>query len=497
MTKKLIYLLLVTVMTAGCALDYTNAPQRKVIQQAHRLTQSTQAQTVHVVQQAYLGATPIKLETGKELPPIFSKQITLRTRGTLTELVNTIQNILPLGIKYASVTGATTTKSLQASTSKSVAINYRGTVENLMNTIGQHFGQSWEYKNGIVEFSFLQVKTFTLLTAPGQVTYEGTITNKTETKTSGSGSAASAGSSSQTAQSSKNKYQADAWAECEAGVKALLSKRGSVSISKASGTITVSDTAPALRRVEKYIEKLNTKLGKQVALSIHVWSLELTNNTDASLNLKVLLEGSGVKLASTVVNPYQLLDGASTLTAGIIGGGALSGSEAVLRALKQKGRTTLLTSGSGISMNNQPLPVQVDRRIAYLAGTKTTTTNDSSSTELTPGEVSPGFAMAVIPHILDRRRVILQYNVSLSSLDRLVEFASGGQTIQLPQLSTRSFAQRVGMNMGQTLVLAGFEQERGVESAGMNVLSAGQSAQKEKRLIVITIDVESAGDLNA
>ncbi|MCT4533758.1 type II secretory pathway component PulD-like protein [Halodesulfovibrio sp.] len=495
--RTILFILALMVLTlSGCALNHANEPQTRIQTQARSLKQNVKPQTVNIVQQPYLGADPVKLDEGAALPFIFNQRITLRTKGTLPQLVNAIQELVPLGIKYS--VNDNTPNDSDSKAPKTMSVAYHGSVENLLNNIGQHFGQSWEYQNGIVEFSYLRVKTFTLFTSPSAVGFEGTISNKTESKGTDSGSAASAsGSSSQTAQTTKSRFSADAWAECRNGVEAMLSKRGKVSMSKSSGTITVTDTAPALHRIEKYIDSINAKLGKQVALSVHVWSLELSDNTDTGINLKVLLEGSGLKLASSIVNPYQLLDGAGSLTATILGNGQLSGSEAVLRALKKKGRTTLLTSGSGISMNNQPLPVQVDRRIAYLAGSKTTTTNDSTSTELTPGEVSPGFAMNVIPHILDRRRVILQCNVSLSSLDSLVEFASGKQKIQLPQLSTRSFAQQISMNMGQTLVLAGFEQEKGVDSAGANILSAGQSSQREKHIIVITIDVEGAGDLNA
>ncbi|MFA9394089.1 MAG: type II secretory pathway component PulD-like protein [Halodesulfovibrio sp.] len=489
--RHLFILILIAALLGGCALNTPSVPQTRIQTQAQQLKKNVEPQTVSIVHEAYLGADPVQLKS-VSLPSLFEQRITLRKRGTLPQIVNAIQELVPLGIKYSMDEAAVNTETTGTSAPKTMTLVYSGTVENILNTIGQHFGQSWEYNNGVVEFSYLRVKTFTLFTAPSDVGFEGTISNKIESR-----SEEKAGSTSQTAQTSKSHYKADAWVECKTGIESMLSKRGSVSISKASGTITVTDTAPVLGRVETYINSINAKLGKQVALSVHVWALELSDNSDAGLNLKALLETSGVKVASSVVNPYQLVDGASTLTATILGNGALSGSEAVLRALKQKGRTTLLTSGSGISMNNQTLPVQVDQRIAYLAGTKTTTTNDSSSTELTPGEVSPGFAMGVIPHILDRRRVILQCNVSLSSLDKLVEFSSGEQKIQLPQMSTRSFAQQFSMNMGETLVLGGFEQEKAADSAGVNILSAGTSSQSVKRIIVITIDVESAGDLNA
>ena len=87
---------------------------------------------------------------------------------------------------------------------------------------------------------------------------------------------------------------------------------------------------------------------------------------------------------------------------------------------------------------------------------------------------------------------MLQYNVGLSSLDKMEEAQSGNNTIQLPTISMRSFNQRAFMNMGQTLVLAGFEQERDDTDTSGALLSLGFGKQKTKTLIVITITVQSA-----
>ncbi len=101
--------------------------------------------------------------------------------------------------------------------------------------------------------------------------------------------------------------------------------------------------------------------------------------------------------------------------------------------------------------------------------------------------------MTVIPHIMNNRKAILQYNITLSSLDSMDEFTSGDLTIQLPQVSTRSFSQRVKMKCGQTLVLAGFEQETDQQSKGIGISAGGHSQKYGKSLIIITIEMESAG----
>ena len=49
------------------------------------------------------------------------------------------------------------------------------------------------------------------------------------------------------------------------------------------------------------------------------------------------------------------------------------------------------------------------------------------------------------------------------------------------------------MKCGQTLVLAGFEQESNQDSKGLGITSGGLSQQYGKSLIIITIEMESAG----
>ena len=64
--------------------------------------------------------------------------------------------------------------------------------------------------------------------------------------------------------------------------------------------------------------------------------------------------------------------------------------------------------------------------------------------------------------------------------------------MQLPQVSTRSFAQRSKMKMGQTLVLAGFEQSRQTANNAFGILNTGRDADYGKTLLVVTIELESA-----
>ena len=154
----------------------------------------------------------------------------------------------------------------------------------------------------------------------------------------------------------------------------------------------------------------------------------------------------------------------------------------------------MVTSASGVTLHNQALPIQVVQRTSYLASASQTTVADSGTTNsLTPGQLTTGFSLSATPNILDSRRVVLNYTLSLSQLDSLQEIVVGGtdneQRIQLPQVSTRSFQQRVSMPIGSTLVLGGFEQHDGSAEDGIGVLAVGKQVQEKKRTIVICIDL--------
>lgn len=120
------------------------------------------------------------------------------------------------------------------------------------------------------------------------------------------------------------------------------------------------------------------------------------------------------------------------------------------------------------------------------------TSDYNQTSEITPGEVVVGAVVTIIPHILDNRRVILQCNSTLSSLDGMKEIATDDINLEFPIVSNRSFSQRSRMKMGQTLVLAGFEQSRQAAQNTFGFLNVGRDADYSKTLLVVTIELESA-----
>lgn len=480
----------------ACATPQHVTQDPDVRSRSRQLEQFAAPKTVSVIHGQYLGAVPVPI-SGQQLPSLFSERLTLRATATLPELASRAGSVMGIRIRVDDDLAEDEEKlALQ----ERFPLSYDGPFQGLLDTLASRAGMDWEYisEKGEVVLSRFQTRTFTLATAPGNVRYEAVISNRSsgdgdrgQSLGSGVGQIVSGENAThQTSQANRTKFEADAWAETEKGLQGLISSKGRVVKNLAAGTFTVTDTYSVLRRVEAYMDRINAKLSRQVTLGVKVWALDVSDDTELGLDLRAAFSDSNLSIAMASGAPYTTLGNSGSLSATLLNK-TLNGSQAMLRALKQLGKTTLVTSGKIVTTSGRPSPLQAMQNDSYLASVATDTNDYSQTTTMIPGQETTGFAMTVLPHILDKRRVILECDISLSSLDELDEYESGDAKIQLPKTSSRSFSPCVNMMMGQTLILGGFEKERRASSKGASLLTIGGSNQTVKTILIITIDVES------
>ena len=512
---------------SACASRDVQAPSREQIE-AHRdeLNARARARTFTETSAPYLQGRLVSLAHDVRDSALLQTRVTLKQKGTLAEIAASLSRLAPVSAQVASPEDIALPASPQASSAvpglegllpddaASIAniaslaplptgyldISYTGTLAGLLDTIASMsgYGWDWEEKRSRITFSAMQVRTFVVQAPVGEVAWESQVSNKSREQRStslGTGSSINTtvtggDTSTQTAQTNTTRAQLDVWKDVETTVRGLLSKTGTARVNPASGTITVRDSYARLEAVRAYIDEVNERLSRQVALCVRVWALEVNDASSAGINLQSLFSSPDVAIsAGTAAASTSSLASVSVLK------GSLKGSSAALETMKEWGNATQLTSASGLVTNNQPFPVQAVRRHAYLAGMTMSTSEYSQTSEITPGEVTTGFAMTIIPHILPDRHVLLQYNITLSSLEDMTTIERDTILVQLPQVSTRSFSQRTRLKSGQTLVLAGFEQDTEQAAESLGLLNAGKSNDASKTLLVVTIELEGADNV--
>ena len=511
----------------ACASRDVQAPSREQIE-AHRdeLNARARARTFTETSAPYLQGRLVSLAHDVRDSALLQTRVTLKQKGTLAEIAASLSRLAPVSAQVASPEDIALPASPQASSAvpglegllpddaASIAniaslaplptgyldISYNGTLAGILDTIASMsgYGWDWEEKRSRITFSAMQVRTFVVQAPVGEVAWESQVSNKSrEQRTTNLGTGSSINTtvtggdtSTQTAQTNTTRARLDVWKDVETTVRGLLSKAGTARVNPASGTITVRDSYARLEAVRAYIDEVNERLSRQVALCVRVWALEVNDASSAGINLQSLFSSPDVAIsAGTAAASTSSLASVSVLK------GNLKGSSAALEAMKEWGNATQLTSASGLVTNNQPFPVQAVRRHAYLAGMTMSTSEYSQTSEITPGEVTTGFAMTIIPHILPDRHVLLQYNITLSSLEDMTTIERDTILVQLPQVSTRSFSQRTRLKSGQTLVLAGFEQDTEQAAESLGLLNAGKSNDASKTLLVVTIELEGADNV--
>lgn len=436
-----------------------------------------------------------------------------------------------------------------------IALNWNGSLTGLLNLVASRTGTFWKYDNGEIRFFLTETKAFSVNALPGNTSLTSNISNAGSAGGGGAtGPSANNGSTSQTVGMTSN---LDIYKSIVSGIKTVLIQSAaitggsstmsiptSVSDNPSTGQIIVTATPPELRAVAAYLKPVNKEMSKNVMIDVHIYSVALTNANDYGLNLNAAFNslanrygfsvsgpgaitppssqngdilgnvaavvlgaqyGNGWYAANnntypvgpTATNGNGYLANGSQYANGIPtaqqGPGATVNTPFVAQALATQGNVSLVTSGSIIALNGQPTPLQVAQETSYLASTSTTqTANVGSSTQLTPGEFTTGFSGTFLP-LIRGKHVLLEYTLNLTQNSGLQEFSSNGSTIELPNLATQAFMQRVNMKSGQTLVLSGFEQTNssinhsGTGAPSFWELGGGANAQNQKNALVIVI----------
>lgn len=351
----------------------------------------------------------------------------------------------------------------------SMNLQYKGTLKGLLDMVGSRLNVFWRHEDDGVIFYQYDTKSFMVAVIPGETDLEASVSNESG-QSGGSGNTETTTSSTQSStQSTSMSGKFGVWDEMEDAIEAMLSENGVVALSATSGSVTVTDNPLVLKRVAEYIDNLNDVMTRQVVVSVKVYNVTRSSADALGVNWDTVynalsgdysigfnsaeasgLAGDSAELTATVLSPTS----------------AMRGSNAILKALSTQGKVSLVTSASVMTLNNQPVPVQVARQTTYLASSGIIGSGFSdggegslggTGTELRPGTVTTGFGMNVLPRILDSQQLLMQYSIDLSSLDSLDDIVSGAQRIQAPNISTRNFMQRVALQSGDSLVLTGFE----------------------------------------
>lgn len=382
--------------------------------------------------------------------------------------------------------------------SMKVSINYSGTVKGALDLLAAKSGYVYSVNGNSVYWQAFITRTFDIAFMPGSSDY---MMGKSSTS-SGISNVSSGGSASTNttvtaiiddsaaAQYSNLKATLSIWKDLENTVKQLLSPQGSVIVSESTTSVTVRDRPTNVDLVSKYIANLNGTLSKQVLVKVQVLDVNLSSAFNYGINWQAVKNSMGEKfqlnanygtpISISTLNPFSTTTPIGGGTPGLpqIGAQNLNkspaGVTALINALTQQGKVSLVTEPRVVCLNNQVSVIRIVQQAGYLASVQSTILSASTTggttpvtTQVTPGTVVTGLTLYILPKIMGEK-VFLQVNADLSTNNGIQTLSSTtGSTpssdnttpvIQVPNVTQKQFNQRSIVASGDTLILAGFRQ---------------------------------------
>lgn len=367
-------------------------------------------------------------------------------------------------------------------------------LRGLLDQVTARLGLGWKFQDNAVVIYHTDTRVFHLYAIPGVAKMSSSVKSGAESSNNSNstqGSFSSEGSS----QSTGLTFETNIIEDIQKTIENMLTPAfGRSAISPSTGTVTVTDRPEVLDRIASYLESENQRITRQVLLNVKVLAVTVNDGDSMGINWDMVyrsLDRYGIGLSSA----FPGAGGGASGSVGILNPSSRwNGTELLVDALSTIGRVSTVTAPSVTTLNLQPAPVLVGSQQSYLASVSTTdTANVGSTSTLTPGTITTGFNMTLLPYLMEGPDMLLQYSINLSSLTRLREVESGGQKIEIPEVANRIFSQRVRLRSGETLILSGFEQsnddasKQGVGDSGFWLFGGSGKQSKTRDVIVILI----------
>jgi len=400
--------------------------------------------------------------SGKELPAVFDKKLTLRSAGvSLKTLVS----------KIAEVTGCNVVFDPEVDANILVSVDCLDVpVWRALNTMLFPLNYGFKVKDSDLVILSKETRTFKLTLPPNTQTFSDTISNESWTRPD---------EETTSVNSNKNsnmdikvgariflESREDAlsfWKDIELNLANMISPSGRYSFNKLAGLVMVTDSPQVLDKIASYIDLVNVETNKQILVEVKILEVTLSRENTFGIDWNAIYKNLGdikqLTLSSNFAAQNIVSGGLFTLTATgpkDDSGTGSSGLSALIKALQSQGKVEVVSQPKIMLLNNQAAMVQVGTVTSYVANTTTTTSSAGlASTSATTDQVQEGVSLRLMASILDGQ-ILVQLTPVVTTLDAIRSINMGqGTTIEAPKTSTKSMHTLVKIRDGDTIAVGG------------------------------------------
>jgi type IVB pilus formation R64 PilN family outer membrane protein len=350
---------------------------------------------------------------------------------------------------------------------------FNGKVGAYLRGVTEDLGLDWSFDGSTINVTRLVTRMYQIAAIPGKVSIKSTMSKGMDTSTGnqsngGTGSSGGNTGSFSAVTSTGRDGSYDQMALIETELNKLRSPMGHITVNPQSRLVMVYDTKEAADRMGQLLSRENSVSTRQVAIRVRTLQISLAKGSQAGVNADVVfsaIEGGLAKYAVSFVSPTSLSSGGGSVGISVLRPDApFSGTNAVINALNGYGRTVQDNTLTKLTLNGLPVSVASFQSDDYLRSTQSSvgslTASSGGVPGLTPGTVTTGDFVNVLPAVNDHNQIVLAYWSDSSKLNGPFTSATVGsgqtqQQIQLAHTIGSKDDQTVALADGQTIVLYG------------------------------------------
>lgn len=478
---------------------------------------------VEHVRTAYLGDSKMPLAYEANLPPVFrTKRITMPARIDLKSMASLLSQasgfpvqltpdvFIPRDALVPAVGGGKVSAQLKTFENPIYDQHCEScSIGTYLHDVTENLGLDWSFNGTTITVSRFVTRMFQISAIPGEVSVESTSTKGTSTSTGNESSGSTGGTSTNTGSfsattTSGRKGTFDQIKSITATLDNLKSPMGKVTVNPQSRLVTVYDTREAADRMAAVLTRENGIATRQVVMRVRTLQIQLNRSSQAGVNADVVfnaIQGGLAKYAVSFTSPTSLSSGGGTVGLSVLQANApFSGTNAVINGLNQYGKTISDSTVTKMTLSGLPVSVANFQSDDYLRSTSPSAGSlgavGGSTVGLTPGTLTTGDFLHILPAVNDHNQIVLAYWRDSSKLNGPFTTASVGsgqtqQSIQLTHTINSRDDETVALSDGQTIVLYGSEddQTNSTTNAGLAGITGLWNKTRTFKVVMLTATV--------
>ncbi|EDM3692345.1 type II and III secretion system protein [Salmonella enterica subsp. enterica serovar Sandiego] len=293
---------------------------------------------------------------------------------------------------------------------------------------------------------------------------------------------------------SESKFQSTFWDDVTAMAQKYVSS-GVYNVFKDVGVLTFSGRPSEYTALAGILKDYKQANSKQFVITYKVFILDKKKlrNLDGELGLKFKSGGTSLNLNSGLIGTPS---GDIYFGRDFYADGRL-GVAAKLDALYQLTGSKVLQSGTMVTRNNSPVPLNLTESQNYVSGITSTlsdTIGGSFSSSVTTATITTGTSVILTPRVLSDGRVELTSAYTKKNLNGIDVFPQGATSdqnqVQLPNISTTELFNTVDVTPGSLIIVGKYETKVNADDQGLKILGGNLNRNDSTSTVVMVVGVD-------